>query len=327
MVRGELTGVEERLTLDLDELDWPSVGVVITTQDRPNLVRRALAAVAAQDYPGPVRVVVVFDDTEPDWSLSRSGRRPVLVLENWRTPGLAGARNTGILATADCDWVALCNDDDTWAPHKLSTQLAALSRRPDSPFATCAAEVEYGGRRVTRRTGPVTLDAVSRGRGRTLAASGFLASHDVLARSAERGGIGLLDEGGPAGAAEWDLLMRAARRAPIVHLDEPLVRVLWRRPAAEPSNQLEVLRWMSAHHPELREDGRHAARTLAEMACWEAAAGNRPGSWAGARAALRARRWEPLALIALAAAAGLARGRQLRALLRRDHLIRVDHRR
>jgi hypothetical protein len=35
---------------------------------------------------------------------------------------------------------------------------------------------------------------------------------------------------------------------------------------------------MSAHHPELREDGRHAARTLAEMACWEAAAGNRPAA-------------------------------------------------
>jgi len=30
---------------------------------------------------------------------------PVLVLPNWRTPGLAGARNTGILAAGDCELV------------------------------------------------------------------------------------------------------------------------------------------------------------------------------------------------------------------------------
>ena len=51
----------------------------------------------------------------------------------------------------------------------------------------------------------------------------------------DRGGIGLLAEDGPAGGAEWDLLLRAARRAPIVNVDQPLVRVLWRRPDADPA--------------------------------------------------------------------------------------------
>jgi glycosyltransferase involved in cell wall biosynthesis len=309
-------------TVDLGQTDWPSVGVVIATRNRPNLVRRALDSVTAQDYPGPLRVVVVFDDTVPDWTLSCSGDRPVLVLENWRTTGLAGARNTGILAAADCDWVAFCDDDDTWDPAKLTAQLMAMSQRPGSQFGTCAAEVEYDGRRTARLVGrgPVTLDVVSHGRGRRLPASGFVARHDVLARSPERGGVGLLDESGPAGAAEWDLLMRAARRAPIVHLDQPLVRVLWRRPDADPTNHLKVLRWMNAHHPELREDRRHAARNLAEIACWEAAAGNRRRSLSCARAALRTHRAEPLALLALAAAVGLARGRRLLGLLRHDHL-------
>lgn len=309
-------------TVDLRQAEWPSIGVVIATRNRPNLVRRALASVIAQDYPGPLRVVVVFDDTMPDWTLSGSGHRPVLVLENWRTSGLAGARNTGILAAADCDWVALCDDDDTWAPGKLTAQLLAMTQRPGSQFGTCAAEVEYDGRRTARLVGqgPVTLDVVSQGRGRRLPASGFVARHDVLARSPERGGVGLLNEDGPAGAAEWDLLMRAARQAPIVHLDRPLVRVLWRRPDADPASHLRVLRWMNTRHPELREDRRHAARNLAEIACWEAAAGNRRRSVACARAALRTYRAEPLALLALAAAAGLARGSQLRQLLRRDQL-------
>src|SRR5215475_7399873 len=72
--------------------EWPYVGVVIATRDRPHQVRRALASVEAQDYPGPMRVVVVFDGIRPDWSLAHGGARPVLVLENWRRPGLAGAR-------------------------------------------------------------------------------------------------------------------------------------------------------------------------------------------------------------------------------------------
>jgi glycosyltransferase involved in cell wall biosynthesis len=315
---------------------WPSVGVVVTTGDRPNLVRRALDSVLAQDFPGPLRVVVVYDDAVPDWSLARSGVRPVLVLENWRRPGLSGARNTGILATADCDWVALCNDDDTWAPDKLTAQVSAVLARRGSQFGSCGAEVEYDGRRTPRLVGrgaagrfrtsaarTVTLETVSRGRARTLTPSGFLARHDALARSPRCGGVGLLDELGPPGAAEWDLLMRAARQAPIVHVNKPLVRVLWRQPELDPAGQLRVLRWMQTRHQEIRDERRPAARNLAEIACWAAAAGDRKESWACARAALRASRREPMALLALAAAAGLARGRRLCRALRRDHLIRT----
>ena len=87
-----------------------------------------------------MRVVIVVDHTEPEWRLSRSGTRPVLVLENWRTPGLAGARNTGIVAAGDCDWVALCDDGDTWAPGKLTAQVSAVLKDSGRPFATCAAE-------------------------------------------------------------------------------------------------------------------------------------------------------------------------------------------
>jgi glycosyltransferase involved in cell wall biosynthesis len=303
--------------------EWPSVGVVITTRDRPNLVRRALRSVLSQDYPGPMRVVVVVDRAAPDWSLAGSGARPVLVLENWRTPGADGARNTGVLAAGDCEWVALCDDDDTWAAGKLSTQMSAALRDPGSVFGTCAAEVEYDGRRIARRLGigPVTLDAVSRGRARGLIPSGFVARHDVLVRPPHRGGIGLFAEEGPTDGATWDLLMRAARLAPIVHVDEPYVRVLWRRPAANADDALVVLRWMTDRHPELRTPGRPAARHLAEIACWEAVSGHRSRGLAYAHAALRFGRTEPLTLLAIAAALGLARGRGLVSLLRRHQLV------
>ncbi len=301
---------------------WPSVGVVIATRARPNLVRRALASVVSQHYLGPMRVVVVVDHTAPDWSLSSSGDRPVLVLENWRRPGLIGARNAGILAVGDCEWVAFCDDDDLWAPGKLAAQVSAVLWEPGRPFGTCAAEVEYDGRRRARLLGPgpISLNAVSRGRARMLSGSGFLARHDLLIRMPHRGGIGLLAEDGPAEVADWDLLMRAARCAPLVHVDEPYVRVLWRPQTINPAGHLRALRWMTDRHPELRRPGRPAARQLAEIACWEVASGNRASGLAEARAALLTRP-EPLALLALAAAAGLTRGRWLRARLRHDHLI------
>jgi Glycosyl transferase family 2 len=301
--------------------EWPYVGVVIATRDRPYQVRRALDSVAAQDYPGPMRIVVVYDGIRPDWGLARGGARPILVLENWRRPGLAGARNTGILAAGDCALVALCDDADTWASHKLTSQVSALRSRPGAQFVTCAAEVEYGGRRTPRLAGRGDLGIADLSLGPPgLCASGFVARQEALATEPARGGIGLVAEDGPAEGAEWDLLLRAARRAPIVNVDSPLVRVLWRSPALDPqtcADRATALRWLVERHVELRSNPASAARLYAEIACWEAAAGRGRPARDWAFAALRKRWYEPRVGLGAAAAAGVLRGRYLRRALRR----------
>ncbi|MET0423667.1 MAG: glycosyltransferase family A protein, partial [Actinoplanes sp.] len=123
-------------------MNWPSVGVVIPTRNRPELVRKAIASVREQRYPGELKILVVYDQTEPDYLLATTEGVQVLVLTNWRTSGLAGARNTGILAL-DTEFVAFCDDDDQWSPDKLRRQVAALLADPDAEFATCAIEVEF----------------------------------------------------------------------------------------------------------------------------------------------------------------------------------------
>jgi glycosyltransferase involved in cell wall biosynthesis len=299
---------------------WPSVGVVIPTRDRPTLVRRAVDAVRAQDYPGPLRVAVIYDQAAPDWSLSAGGERPVMVLGNVRTVGLAGARNTGILAL-DTDLVAFCDDDDEWAAGKLRRQAAALEGAV-AEFATCAIEVEFDGRRTVRRAGRdlVTVADLARCRMAMLHSSTFLIRRGALVG----GGIGLVAEDAPGSQNEdWDLLLRAARRAPIVHVDEPLVRVLWGRSshyAYEYATKISALRWMMARHPELRGSPPGAARVYGQLACWSAANGNRREAWRWTREAFR-RNWrEPRAAIALAAMSGAVRvERVLAALHRRGH--------
>jgi hypothetical protein len=303
---------------------WPSVGVVIATRARPNLLRRALDSVLIQNYPGPMRVVVVYDDAAPDWRIARGGTRPVLVLENWRSPGFAGARNSGILAVGDCDLVALCTDDDTWAVPKLTWQVSAMRAQPGALAATCASEVEYGGRLTPRRVGQrqLDLDLLGRHHTRVPRLSGLVARQAALADGAA-GGVGLLDEDAPADCGHWDLLVRTASQAPVVHVDEPLVRVLWRRHETGPDRfwgQIHMLRWMGQRHPEIFDPPRAAAQLHAELAGWEAAAGWRSDAWASARAALRNRWYSASAVRALAAAAGVLRGRRLVSALHRGRL-------
>ena len=287
-------------------MNWPSVGVVIPTRNRPELVRKAIAAVRDQRYPGEVKVVVVYDQTEPDYLLASTEGTQVLVLTNWRTSGLAGARNTGILAL-DTELVAFCDDDDQWQPDKLRRQAAALLAEPDSEFATCAIEVEYEGRTTPRLAGRsrVTVDELARSRMAMLHSSSFLVRREALRPEA----IGLVAEDAPGSQNEdWDLLLRAAARAPIPHVDEPLVRVLWGR-SSHFSRQWETrvssLEWMLERHPGIVQDDRGAARVFGQLAFGSAALGRRAAAARWARRAMRRRVNEPRAYLALAVAGGV----------------------
>jgi glycosyltransferase involved in cell wall biosynthesis len=286
-------------------MNWPSVGVVIPTRNRPELVRKAIAGVREQRYPGEVKIVVVYDQTEPDYLLAGTDGTQVLVLTNWRTPGLAGARNTGILSL-ETEFVAFCDDDDQWRPDKLRRQVAAVLADPDAEFATCAIEVEFEGKTTPRLAGRsrVSVDDLARSRMAMLHSSSFLVRREALAEDA----IGLVAEDAPGSQNEdWDLLLRAARRTPIVHLDEPLVRVLWGRSshyAYEYATKISSLRWMMQRHPEISGCRPGAARVYGQLACWSAATGNRSAAWQFSKEAVRANWKEPRTAIALAAMTG-----------------------
>jgi glycosyltransferase involved in cell wall biosynthesis len=300
-------------------MSYPSIGVVIPTRDRPGLLARAIEAVRRQDYAGALRVIVVYDQAEPDWRLAVADEPAVMVLTNWRKPGLAGARNTGIMAL-DTDLVAFCDDDDVWHRSKLRKQVEAMG---EAPFATCAIEVEFEERVHPRLAGCscVTVDQLARSRMAMLHSSGFLASREALLSD---GKIGPVAEDAPGSQNEdWDLLIRAARVHPIVHVDEPLVRVLWGRTsfyANEYSTKISSLRWMMARHPEIVGCRPGAARVYGQLACWSVAAGDRKNAWRWTRRTVKANWREPRAVIALAALSRVASvERVLGTLHRRGH--------
>lgn len=285
----------------------PSVGVVVPTRDRPELLRRAVAAIADQTYGGLIETVVVHDGTPPDLSLERGGDRPVHVVPNVRTPGLAGARNTGILDLAT-DFVAFCDDDDYWEPTKLDRQIERATRADRPEMVTCSIVVDYDGQRTPRTAGTdrISHAQIARSFMAMVHSSGMLFDRGALLSD-----IGLISEEIPGSQNEdWDIKLRCAARRDIAHVDEPLVTVQWGRASAyarawETKNQSFV--WMLEHHPAIAADRRGASRVYGQLAFGEAARGERRSAvrWAGR--ALRAHPLQWRAVVALPVAAGVVR--------------------
>jgi glycosyltransferase involved in cell wall biosynthesis len=291
--------------------------LVVPTRSRPGPLRSALAAALAQDYPGPLRAVVVYDHAEPDPALA-SDR--VTVMANARTPGLAGARNTGI-AMLDTDLVAFCDDDDEWLPGKLRAQVEALLARPGAEFASCGIVVDWRGASHPRLAGrsEVTHADLLRSRMAMVHSSTYLIRRDALTV-----GIGLVNETIPGSQNEdWDLALRAARRHPIVNVNEPLVRVVWGATshyAREWQTRADSLHWMLANHPEIGDYRTGAARVYAQLSFAYACLWQRGEACRWAWRALRSNWHERRVPFALAVAAGLVPGDAvLRVLNSRGH--------
>ncbi|WP_341720354.1 glycosyltransferase family 2 protein [Micromonospora sp. FIMYZ51] len=287
---------------------YPSVSVVVPTRNRPELLPAALRAAVAQDYPGPVEVVVVYDQCEPDRTpVEFAGpHRPVRVVTNTRTPGLAGARNSGALA-ATGELIAFCDDDDEWLPGKLRAQAEALTAT-GAAFATCGIRVSYDGRTVERvlERDSISLADLLRDRMTELHPSTFL-----VRASALRDGIGLVDEEIPGGYAEdYDLLLRAARAAPLVNLRTAYVLVRWHRRsyfAKRWDTIATALQWLLERHPEFATQPAGQARVAGQIAFARAACGDSRAALRWARRTIRGNPCEARAYLALAVAGRMVR--------------------
>ncbi len=297
----------------------PTVGVVVPTHDRPELLRETLRSILDQDADADLDVVVVFDRSTPDPTVEELGGpgRRVRVMANARTPGLAGSRNTGILSL-ETEWVAFCDDDDTWAPGKLAAQLTRSRRHPDADVFTTGICVAYEGAEVPRLAGTTEVRHADLLRSRMAM---LHSSTLLLRRTALLGPLGLVDENIPGSQNEdWDLLLRSAARAPIQHVDAPLVRVLWGR-SSHFSRQWETrvssLEWMLERHPGISQDARGAARVFGQLAFGSAALGRRGAAARWARRAARRRLTEPRAYLALAVAGGVVSAESVMSFLHR----------
>jgi glycosyltransferase involved in cell wall biosynthesis len=247
---------------------WPLVSVILPTRGRPGLVRSAIAAVVGQTYPGPIECLVVHDQEPPDPGLASLGTadHQVRVLTNGRTPGLAGARNSG-LAEAAGSFIATCDDDDVWHPAKLQAQIGLLLEQPDLLVVGSGIRLMLPDGRVI--TWPARSERISqrlllRNRVKELHSSTLAMRRDVYAKA------GLYDEETPNGYAEdYDWILRVARVGRIGAVATPLADIRkdsgswWPGDAAVTAAGLEYL---LARHPEIAASPRGHARLLGQIA-------------------------------------------------------------
>lgn len=260
----------------MNERSHPQVAVVIPTHNRPEMLRRAVASVLEQDYPGSIDVILVFDRTEPDRSLETSSPdRSVRVMSNVRSPGLPGGRNSGLDACTGADFVAFCDDDDVWLPGKLSAQIDVMRDRPDVWLTTTGIIIDFDGERSDRPSPTSELTVASLVRDRTTEAH---PSTFVFRRSAIDA-VGDVDEEIPGGYSEdYDYLLRIAKGGRVLCVSEPLAVIRWGRTsyfATRWRNIVDAQRYLMAKHPEFGRDRRAEARIRGQIAFALAALGER----------------------------------------------------
>lgn len=301
----------ERVPNAIGDQTAPAVDVVIATRDRPELLWRAVAAVLSQRYPGHMSVIAVFDQSAPEEALALDEttedghRRAVRVTTNARTPGLAGARNTGILE-ARSELVAFCDDDDLWLPGKLAFQVALLAANPEVELVTAGVLVDAQGRNTPRvlETDRITYSQLLRSRVSEAHPSTYVARREAVVD-----GIGLVDETIPGSYGEdYDWLLRAARRTDVGAVPLPLVKVFWHRSsffAERWQTIIDALDHILRAHPDIASDRPGLARIQGQQAFAYAALGDRRAAVDKAWHALRSNRREPRAYLALATASGV----------------------
>ena len=250
-----------------------SVSALIPTRNRPQLLRRAIHAMLEQSGDHLKEIVVVFDQSEPDPSLvAMSTDVPIRLVTNTHTPGLAGARNTGI-ATATADWIAFCDDDDIWLSDKLANQCDAIADNPDTVFAVGSVIITYGDKRVQRSTELEQIGLRDLLRDRVMEAhpSTYLIRRDAIEQ------WGMVDEELPGGYAEdYDWILRAARVHPILVVKDSVTEVEWHPQSYFGSRWATIdsaLEFFVEKTPEFADEPRGLARILGQRAFAQAAMG------------------------------------------------------
>lgn len=285
---------------------FDAISVVIPTRDRPELLTRAIESITSQDFDGDIEIVLCFDQCDPDHSLEDStGNRQIIVTQNGRTPGLAGARNTGIDKTSH-EWIAFCDDDDIWLPGKLREQVALLKSRPDSKACFTGVYIWYAGKDTERipDESELTFEGFLASRNRAASPVSFLVHKETLVNE-----IGLVDEEIPGSHGEdYDLFLRTAQATKISVVPTPLVRVFWHGSSFFFERWKiidESLEYIVDKYPEYMTHPKALARIRAQQSIAKAATKNRSGAVKDLVEAAKLNHFEKRLPLAVAAAAGV----------------------
>lgn len=196
----------------------PEVSVIIPTYNAAHFLPQAVDSVRAQTF-RDVEILVVDDGSTDNTETAILGLGSSVRYFRQPNAGVAVARNRGI-AEARGRFVAFLDADDTWYPHKLERQLAALASRQGVYRACYTAH--------TMVSSDLTSLGVHRSGNAAPGLEGLLTRGNLVGTPstvlAERA---LFQSGGfdpkLSQCADWDMWIRLAHLTEFLYIDEPLV--------------------------------------------------------------------------------------------------------
>ena len=126
--------------------ELPGFSMVMTCYNVGRFVREAILSCLAQDYAGPLELIIVQDcpkDDTPrviaDTLAGYGGPVPVTVLEHKRNRGVSGATDTG-WAAARHPWIIMVDGDDIQLPDRCSKTARVIADNPGLAMIIMSAQ-------------------------------------------------------------------------------------------------------------------------------------------------------------------------------------------
>ena len=242
----------------------PTISAVVRVYNCEEYISETLRSIISQTRP-PDEVVVVDDGSTDGTSERLAQFNDTIRIVRQPNSGLAAAFNRGFLE-ARGDYVAICDADDLWLPHKLERQSQVISDHPEIDVAFSAAWVfgQIEGPWGMSVAGDSSVGILSPGRfRRTLYRVNVVCTSSVLIRKSLFGTFGPFEE--HHGAEDYDYWMRALAGGAVFYYDpETLTR--YRKHGSQVTSSTLAARQsgfeVRALHPNLVPDRRFVRTVL-----------------------------------------------------------------
>ncbi|MGF6690213.1 glycosyltransferase involved in cell wall biosynthesis [Metapseudomonas resinovorans] len=201
----------------------PLFSIILTTYNRPGLLRDALVSLGDQTL-RDFEVILVNDHGDPVESLLAEFDFPITYLYQGRNQGLSAARNAG-LRLAKGRYVSYLDDDDIYLPEHLAVLANTFEQHPQAVVYTGVEyineQVEAGERIELNRSAPFAHAVYDKER---LFVQNYIPVNTWAHPRSMLAEVGEFDTGLTA-FEDWDMLLRLAARHPLVHVPQVTAEV------------------------------------------------------------------------------------------------------
>ncbi len=209
-----------------DSANNPLVSIIVRTKDRPKLLKKALASIAAQTY-RPIEAVLVNDggcDLETEDLRSFLGDVSLSYIRLEKNTGRAHAGNVGI-ENAKGEYIGFLDDDDEFYPEHVETAVVCLNLNKEYKVAYSDSEIIKIGldQQLKETIDIVRFPAAPEFSREHLLFENYIPFMSLLFQKDVLLGSGPLDEDLEV-YEDWDLLIRISRKEPFYHIGKVTTR-------------------------------------------------------------------------------------------------------